>query len=125
MGTLHHSLCPPFGEGRKHLGVVEVLHFLGEDVPVTIVLLPLYVLEEAVVIHIVLYVLFVYPLVEGLIVLSANLLMFSVELVLETDLILHRDVIILPVELNSALHVVQGWVKDEIRMPMYIFLRCT
>lgn len=105
--------------------MVEVLHFLGENISISIIPIHLQILKKAVVIHIVLDILFVYPFIESLLILLANLLMFSVELVLETDLVLHRDVIILPVEFYSALHVVQGWVKREIRRPMYIFLLCT
>lgn len=70
-------------------------------------------------------VLAVYSLIESIRVHLLDGLVLLFALVAEADLVLHREVAALPVELQLATHVVQSCIGEVKRRPMYIFRRCT
>lgn len=72
-----------------------------------------------------LYILGIDLLFQFLLVLLPYLLALLPVLKSVADLVLHRYVIIFPVEFELAAHVVEGCIEYKLRRPMYIFLRWT
>jgi hypothetical protein len=66
-----------------------------------------------------------YALVEPIIVNPLDDLVLLPKPKPLAHLVLHGEVRALPVELELTAHVVQRWLRELVRKPMYILRRCT